>query len=168
MVPAINCLSWGEVNAGVCIFSPPRLLIQEPRGQQRQGLVMMPCYPVSYLIVGQPRLTLSTLKTFLDPMRRLSYPRKFLQIHVGLGIRQLNYHRLEAGGFISRLKARLRQAGSPILNPEIIVILRHFLRPDVLHDHLVAHVARTRREESPRPHMPTPTGLLQVAVLLHQ
>ena len=52
MVPAINCLNCGEVIAGVCIFSPPRLLIQEPRGEQRQGLVMIPCYPVSYLVVG--------------------------------------------------------------------------------------------------------------------
>jgi hypothetical protein len=39
--PAINCLSWGVVSAGVRIFPPPRLLIQEPRGQQRQGLVMV-------------------------------------------------------------------------------------------------------------------------------
>ncbi len=42
MTPAISCRSCGDVSAGVRIFSPPRLLIQEPRGQQRQGLVMMP------------------------------------------------------------------------------------------------------------------------------
>ena len=58
IVPAINCLNCGDVNAGVRIFSPPRLLVQEPRGQQRQGLVMMPRYPVPHLVVGQPRLAL--------------------------------------------------------------------------------------------------------------
>ena len=42
MVPAINCLNCGDVNAGVRSFSPPCLPDQEPRRQQRQGLVVMP------------------------------------------------------------------------------------------------------------------------------
>ena len=49
--------------AGVCIFSPPRLLIQEPRGQERQGLMMMPGDPVPHLIVDQAGLSFGTLKT---------------------------------------------------------------------------------------------------------
>ena len=81
---------------------------------------------------------------------------------------ELNYHRLEAGGFISRLKARLCSARSTILNLEIVVLLRHLLRPDVFHDHLVRHVTRARHEEATGPDMTTPTSLLQVAVFLHQ
>src|SRR4051794_16406996 len=81
---------------------------------------------------------------------------------------ELNYHRLEAGGFVSRLKARLRTACSGILNPEIVVVLRHLLRPDVLHDDLVGHVPRTRHEEPPGPQVPSPAELLQMAELLHQ
>ena len=78
MVPAINCLSCGDVNAGVWIFSPPRLLVQEPRGQQRQGLVVMPRYPVPHLVVGQPRLALRALEAFLDPVRCLGHARELL------------------------------------------------------------------------------------------
>src|SRR4051794_669320 len=80
----------------------------------------------------------------------------------------LNYHRLEAGGFVSRLKARLGTACSGILHLEIVVVLRDLLRPDVLHDHLIRHVPRTGDEETPRPQMAAPAELLQVAELLHQ
>ena len=51
--PAINCRSCGNVSAGVSFFSPSRLLVEEPRGEQRQGLVMMPGDPVPHLIVPQ-------------------------------------------------------------------------------------------------------------------
>src|SRR5947209_13423371 len=77
--PAINCLNCGGVSAGVWIFSPPRLLIQEPRRQQRQGLVMMPSDPVPYLVVGQARLPLGDLEAFLDPLRRLGTARALRQ-----------------------------------------------------------------------------------------
>ena len=52
--PAIRCRSCGTVSA-VRIFPPPRLLIQEPRGQQGQGLVVVPRRPVPHLVVGQGR-----------------------------------------------------------------------------------------------------------------
>ena len=42
MAPAICSRSCGDVSAAVRIFSPPRLLIQEPRGEQGQGHVVMP------------------------------------------------------------------------------------------------------------------------------
>ena len=32
----------GTVNAGGWIFSPPRLVIEQPRGDERQGLVVLP------------------------------------------------------------------------------------------------------------------------------
>ena len=79
MMPAISCLSRGEVSAGVRIFSPPRLLIQEPRGQKRQGLVMMPGDPVPHLVIGQARLPLAALQALLDPMRQLGHSAEFHQ-----------------------------------------------------------------------------------------
>ena len=42
----------------------------------------------------------------------------------------LNNHRLEAGGFGSRLKARLNSACSGLVHPEIVVLLRHILCPN--------------------------------------
>src|SRR5437764_6279696 len=89
IVPAISCRSCGTVSAGVRIFSPPRLLVQEPRGQQRQGLVMMPRYPIPHLVVGQPRLTLGALEAFFDPMLRLGYTRELRQFDSGVGVRQV-------------------------------------------------------------------------------
>ena len=59
MIPAISCRIRGDVSAGVWIFSPPRLLIQEPRGQQRQGLMMVPGDPVPHLVIGQACLPLA-------------------------------------------------------------------------------------------------------------
>ena len=79
MIPAISCRIRGDVNAGVWIFSPPRLLIQEPRGQQRQCLMMMPGDPVPHLVVGQARLPLAALQALLDTMRQLGHPAKFNQ-----------------------------------------------------------------------------------------
>ena len=70
MGPAMSCLSCGDVSAGVRIFPPPRLLGEEPRGQQRQGLVAMPPRPVPHLVVGQARLALGPLEAFLDAMLR--------------------------------------------------------------------------------------------------
>jgi hypothetical protein len=60
------------------IFPPPRLLIQEPRGEQGQGLVVMPGDPVPHLIVGQARLPLGTLETLFDPVGRLGHAGQFL------------------------------------------------------------------------------------------
>ena len=57
--------SRGEVSAGARIFPPPRLLIQEPRGQRRQGPVMMPPDPIPHLIAPRAGLALGSLQAFL-------------------------------------------------------------------------------------------------------
>ena len=59
----------------------------------------------------------------------------------------MNHHRLEAGGFGSRLKARLCFACSAIVHPEIVVVPGYLLRPDVLHGYLAGHVTRARNEQ---------------------
>ena len=89
MMPAISCLRRGKVSAEVCIFSPPRLLVQEPRGQQRQGLVMMPGDPVPHLIVGQARLAFASLDAALDLMCQLGHSTKFLQRGPRFAVRQI-------------------------------------------------------------------------------
>ena len=71
---------------GAGIFSPPRLLGQEPRGEQRQGLVRVPGDPVPHLIIPQARLALGALETVLDPMRRLGHTRQLLQRHTRIGV----------------------------------------------------------------------------------
>src|SRR5215471_8359054 len=75
--------------AGVWIFSPPRFLIQEPRGQERQGLMMMPGHPVPHLIVAQASLSFGTLKTLFDTMSRLGHAGQLLQRRVRARIRQV-------------------------------------------------------------------------------
>ena len=89
MKPATSCRSCGDVSAGVWIFSPPRLLSEEPRGDEGQGLVMMPGFPVPDLVVGQARLSLGAFQTLFDPMFRLRHARQLLQRNVGVGIRQI-------------------------------------------------------------------------------
>ena len=86
MAPAISCLSCGDVSAGVCIFSPPRLLSQEPRGEKGQGLMMMPGHPVPHLIVSQTRFPLGTLEAFFDPVLGLGHAGIFLKRHFRIGI----------------------------------------------------------------------------------
>ena len=86
MIPAISCRNRGDVNAGVCIFSPPRLLIQEPRGHERQGLMVMPGDPVPHLVIGQARLPFAPLQALLDPMRQFGHPAKFDQRSFGFTI----------------------------------------------------------------------------------
>ena len=83
-------------------------------------------------------------------------------------IRELSHHRLEGGGFGSRLKARLGLACSGVVHPEVIVILGRLLRGDGFHDYLVGHVARTGHEGSPGPHVPPPARLVEVAVFPQQ
>src|SRR3954471_15743973 len=86
IAPASSCRSCGNVSAAARIFPPPRLLIQEPRGEQGQGLVTMPCGPRPHLIVAQPGLPLGTLEALLDPMRRPAHPRQLLQGRLGIGV----------------------------------------------------------------------------------
>ena len=47
-------------------FFPPRLLVEEPRGDERQCLVVMPPQPVADLVVAQARLALAALEAFLN------------------------------------------------------------------------------------------------------
>ena len=52
--------------AGVWIFSPPRLLVEEPRGDEGQGLVVVPPDPVADLVVAQARFALAALEALFD------------------------------------------------------------------------------------------------------
>src|SRR5207245_6666201 len=60
--------SCATVSAGVHIFSPPGFLRQEPGGDERQGLMMMPASPRSNLVVRQACFSLGTLQALLDAM----------------------------------------------------------------------------------------------------
>src|SRR5271155_423317 len=86
---AINCRSCGEVRTGVWVFSPPRLLVEKPRGEECQGLVMMPGYPVPHLIIRQANFPLGSFETFFDAMRRLGDSSQLAQRHLGIGVRQI-------------------------------------------------------------------------------
>src|SRR5437773_11957989 len=86
--PASSSRTCGTVVAGVCIFSPPGFLRQEPGRQEGERLMVMPSFPCPYLIVRQPRLTLGTLQAFLDPMLRLEHPRELAQRRAHRRVRQ--------------------------------------------------------------------------------
>ena len=66
----------------------------------------------------------------------------------------LNHHWLEAGGFGSRLKARLCLPCSTAIHTEIVVFLGYLLGLDLLHDHFVGHVSGTCDEETSGPEVP--------------
>src|SRR5438132_10621081 len=68
---AIHQRSCGTVSAGVHIFPPPGFLRQEPGGDERQGLMMMPAAPRSNLVVRQACFALGTLQALLDAMLRI-------------------------------------------------------------------------------------------------
>src|SRR3954451_7555106 len=74
-IPAISTRTCGTVKAGVCIFPPPGFLAQEPGGQQRQALVVVPALPRPDLIVRQAGLALGLLDALLYPVLRLVHPR---------------------------------------------------------------------------------------------
>ncbi len=59
--------------AGVWIFPPPRLLVEEPRGDERQRLVVMPPDPVADLVVAQARIALAAMEAFFNAMFRLGH-----------------------------------------------------------------------------------------------
>src|SRR4051812_8346199 len=62
---AISPWTCGTVKAGVWIFPPPGLLREEPGGQQRQSLVVVPPLPGADLVVPQPGLPLGPLEALL-------------------------------------------------------------------------------------------------------
>ena len=78
----------GTVSAGVWIFSPPRLVVEEPRGDERQCLVVLPPDPVSHLIIAQARFALAALKTWFDTVFRFGYAGELLKGRVGIRIRE--------------------------------------------------------------------------------
>ena len=66
----------GSVRAGVPFFPPSRFRAQEPRGDQGQGLVVMPTHPMAHLVVAQPRVALAPLEALLDLVLGLGHPRE--------------------------------------------------------------------------------------------
>ena len=118
--PPMSGRSCGKVSAGVQFFPPPCLLIQEPRGQERQGLVVMPGDPVPHLVVSHAGLPLGTLKTLLDAMRRLRDAGQFFQRYVRVRIRQVI---IKFEGIIRwtlpRHEQQLLGAGSPPFSPSL-------------------------------------------------
>src|SRR5262249_57100389 len=84
---AMHQRSCGTVSAGVHFFPPPGFLRQEPGGDERQGLMMMPATPCSNLVVGQTRFSLGTLQALLDAMLRVEDAGKLRQGRLGAGAR---------------------------------------------------------------------------------
>ena len=72
----------GTVSAGDHLFPPPGFPGQEPGGDERQRLVVVPPLPGPHLIVGQARLPLGTLQAFFDAMLGLEHPRELRQLCV--------------------------------------------------------------------------------------
>ena len=75
--------------AGVWIFSPPRFLVEEPRGDERQRLVVMPPDPVADLIVTQARVALATVEAFFDAMFRLGHASELAEGRGGVSVREV-------------------------------------------------------------------------------
>ena len=79
----------GTVIAGVHFFPPPGFADQEPNGDERESLMMMPTLPATNFVVRQPRLALGPLNTFLDPMLGLCHAGQFFQGRRGIRIRKV-------------------------------------------------------------------------------
>ena len=77
------------VIAGVHFFSPPGFGDQEPGGEQRERLMMVPAFPIANLVVGQAGFALGALDAFLDAMFGLGNAGELGQFHVRRGIRQI-------------------------------------------------------------------------------
>ena len=75
--------------AGVWICSPPRLLVEEPRGDEGPCLMVMPPDPVADLVVTQARLALAALETFFDPVFGLGRASELDDGCVGIGVREV-------------------------------------------------------------------------------
>src|ERR1700704_4293665 len=70
---AITTANCGTVNAGVTFFPPTGLTRQEPRGDQRQRLMVVPPGPGPHLVVRQTGLALGPLQALLDTVARLRH-----------------------------------------------------------------------------------------------
>jgi len=82
------------------VFSPSGFPHQEPRGQERQRVLLLPPCPMAPLIVGQTGFTLATLETCFQAMCRFGHPgtcpKWRLGWSVGQGILHLHHLRLVA------------------------------------------------------------------------
>src|SRR3989304_9172937 len=79
----------GTVIAGVDFFSPPGFLREEPGGQERKRLMMMPAMPGANLVIGQAGFALGALQTLLDTMFGLAHARELGQRGVVRRVRQV-------------------------------------------------------------------------------
>jgi len=62
----------GTVIAGAHFFPPPSLAYQEPRGDERENLMVMPAASSTNFVMRQPRLALAPFDRLLDAMGRQS------------------------------------------------------------------------------------------------
>jgi len=79
----------GTVIAGVYFFSPHVFLCQEPGGQQRECLMVVPTPPIANLVLGKPRLAFRALETLLDAMLGLYDAGQLSQRRFGCGVREV-------------------------------------------------------------------------------
>ena len=54
------------MKAGTVFFPRPQFAIEEPGGEERQRLVVIPAAPGADLVIGQAALALAALNTFLN------------------------------------------------------------------------------------------------------
>ena len=76
----------GTVSAGVYFFPPPLFLREEPRGQQRKRLMVVPTDPIANLILGQPSVAFRPAKAFLDPVLSFGHTGELAQRRLGRGV----------------------------------------------------------------------------------
>src|SRR2546426_1378998 len=82
----------GKVIAGVHFFPPLGFPYQEPRGQERKCLMMLPTRPMAYLIVRQTGFALTALNTLFDPMGSFGHPGQLPQRRLRRRVRQVIIH----------------------------------------------------------------------------
>ena len=85
-MPSRTCWS---VMAGVYFVSPTGFRHQEPSGDQRERLMMVPALPIADLIVGQAGFTLAPLDALFDPMFRFGDAGKLQQLRLTRGVGQI-------------------------------------------------------------------------------
>ena len=86
---AISRRACGTVRAGVWIFSPPRFLVEEPRGDQCESLVVVPPQPIADLVVAQARFALAAVEAFFDAVFGFGDASEPLKRGVSGGVREV-------------------------------------------------------------------------------
>ena len=79
----------GTVIAGEYFFSPMRFTHQEPSGDQRENLMMMPAAPIANFVVRKPCLALAALDRLFDAMGCQRNAGKFLERSLARSVRQI-------------------------------------------------------------------------------